>query len=296
MICSLVWLIAPGFSLAQDNTGFTPFRQADLTRMTANVQRPNGFGWYNGTIYTACTGDGTIYEIDDTTGQTRTYIYGVRNAHTLHVEESTRTGLVLWVPDFGENTLARVTRGGVRAVARNLPGPWGIAPIDDERFLITMLLGNSLEIISQQGERTRLLTDLASPTGLIVTEDRIYVGNTGSTRRAIEWYPRDMVLDGAFRRETPTAQTLVSGIQNVTGLQLAPDGKLYFAYSLGTRGVVGRVDPIACEEAGGCSASEIEVVLYTELSAPLAGLTITPDSRLFVHEMFSPDLYWLALE
>jgi hypothetical protein len=264
--------------------------------MTANVQRPNGFGWYNGTIYTACTGDGTIYEIDDTTGQTRTYIYGVRNAHTLHVEESPRTGLVLWVPDFGENTLSRVTRAGVRPVARNLEGPWGIAAIEEERFLVTLLLGNALEVISQQGERTRLLSDLAAPTGLIVTEDRVYLGNTGSTRRAIEWYPRETLMSGGFERASLTSQVLLGGVQNVTGLQLAPDGRLYFAYSLGTRGVVGRIDPIACEETGGCTASDVEVVLYTELAAPLAGLTVTPDSRLFIHEMFSPDLYWLALE
>jgi hypothetical protein len=87
----------------------------------------------------------------------------------------------------------------------------------------------------------------------------------------------------------------VSGLQNTTGLQLASDGYLYFAYSLGTRGIVGRVDPLVCMENGGCTNEQVEIVVYTELQAPLAGLTITPDMRLFVHTMFSPDLYWARI-
>jgi hypothetical protein len=77
---------------------------------------------------------------------------------------------------------------------------------------------------------------------------------------------------------------------------LGSDGKLYFAYSLGTRGVVGRVDPEVCRLNGGCTNDQVEVVLYTELAAPLAGLTLSPDMKLYVHTMFSPDIYWVQIE
>ncbi len=66
---------------------------------------------------------------------------------------------------------------------------------------------------------------------------------------------------------------LVSGLQNTTGLQLGTDGMLYFAYALGNRGMVGRVDPQVCLANGGCSNDQVEIVLYSDLSAPLAGLT-----------------------
>jgi hypothetical protein len=84
-------------------------------------------------------------------------------------------------------------------------------------------------------------------------------------------------------------------VQNVTGLALGNDGLLYFAYSLGTRGVVGRVDANACAEAGGCENADVEIVVFTELAAPLAGLTISPDNRLYVHTMFQPEIYWVQL-
>src|SRR5690606_9569737 len=88
---------------------------------------------------------------------------------------------------------------------------------------------------------------------------------------------------------------LVTGLQNVTGITLGSDGWLYFAYALGTRGVVGRIDPNACVGNGGCTNDQIEVVVFTELSVPLAGLTLSPDMKLYVHSMFSPDLYWVQL-
>ncbi len=285
-----------GSSTAQDDLPLTAYRQADLTRLTANVQRPNGIAWYDGNLYTACTGDSTIYEIDDTTGQTRTYIFGVRNAHMLHVEESPATGLTLWVPDFGDNSLSQVTRSGVRRIESNMSGAWGIAAVDESRFLITNLLDSTLNLVDRTGEREMLLDDLASPTGLLINDALVYLANTGSTRRAIEWYPLETLLDGSFVRADSSAQVLLSGIQNVTGLQMAPDNKLYFAFSQGTRGVVGRIDPKTCQENGGCTAEEIEIVLFTDLQAPLSGLTITPDGRMFVHEMFSPDLYWVQLD
>ncbi|MBK8026003.1 MAG: hypothetical protein IPK19_32610 [Chloroflexi bacterium] len=272
-----------------------PLTQADLVRLTANVQRPNGLGWFESKLYTACTGDGTVYEIDDTTGATRTYIYGIRNAHTLHVEEDANGGIVLWVPDYGANTLAQVTRNGVRTIISGLRGPWGIVALDESRFLLTNLLGNTLNVVDRAGTNTVAVPDLAAPTGLFVDEDIVYVANTGSTRRAIEWYPLEDVVSGEFERTDAVSQVLVSGLQNTTGVQLGSDGFLYFAYALGTRGVVGRVDPEACREAGGCTNEQVEIVLYTDLAAPLAGLVVTPDLRLFVHEMFSPDMYWLSL-
>jgi hypothetical protein len=51
-----------------------------------------------------------------------------------------------------------------------------------------------------------------------------------------------------------------------------------------------------CIEEGGCTNDQVEIVVFTELAAPLAGLTISPDMRLFVHTMFSPDIYWVQLD
>lgn len=271
-----------------------PFTQSDLIRLTANVQRPNGIGWFGDKLFTACTGDGTVYEIDDTTGQTRTYIYGIRNAHSLLVEEAV-SGTTLWVPDYDANSLTQVTRNGVRTIAEGLRGPWGIAALDESRFLVTNLLGNTLDVVSRNGDSAVLIDDLAAPAGILIADDTIYIANTGSTRRAIEWYPLNALLDGTFERSDAIAQMLVSGLQNTTGIQMGTDGYLYFAYALGTRGVVGRVDPRMCQSSGGCTNEQVEIVLYTDLAAPLAGLVVTPDLRLYVHEMFSPDIYWVSL-
>lgn len=269
-------------------TVFEPLTQADLNVLTGNVQRPNGIAWFNDKLYTACTGDSTLYEINDTTGATVTYIWGVRNAHTLHVEADENDVLNLWVPDYQSNSLQHITRGNNETVARGFAGPWGIVDVDQEYFLISNLLGGTVERVTRDGERETVITDLSSPTGIARDGDFIYVANNGSSRRAIEWYPLEDTADA-------TAQPLVSGLQSTTGLQLAADGNLYFAYSLGTRGVVGRVNPAECRENGGCTNAEVEIVLYTELAAPLAGLTVTPDMRLFVHTMFSPDIYWVGL-
>jgi hypothetical protein len=88
---------------------------------------------------------------------------------------------------------------------------------------------------------------------------------------------------------------LVSGLQNPTNLVIGPDRWLYIAYSLGTRGIVGRVNPDICREKGGCTNLDVEIVLWSELAAPLAGLVITPDMRLFVHTMFGAEIYWVQL-
>lgn len=266
-----------------------PLTQTDLTVLTANVQRPNGLAWLDGRIYAACTGDDTIYEIDADTGQTSTYIWGVYNAHMMHVEYDAFNGVQLWAADYEQNTLTRVGRGESRAAARDLEGPWGIVALDMERFLISNLRSNTLDIVTRTGERETIVEGLASPTGIALHSDAIYIANNGSTRRSIEWIGRTDALAG--RGEL---QPLVSGAQNVTGIQIAADGYLYFAYSLGTRGVVGRVDPLACRD-GGCTVDQIEVVIYSELAAPIAGMIVSPDMRVYLHTMFSPEIYWAQL-
>jgi hypothetical protein len=269
---------------------FSPLTQADLSVVTGNVQRPNGLTWLNGRLYVSCTGDWTIYQLDDTTGQTQTTTSGIRNAHTLYAENRDSGEVVLWVPDFQTNSLVQVTRSGLNIIATNLEGPWGIMYFDEESFLVTSLQSNSVNRVTRTGELEPIITDLASPTGIAIDGASIYVANNGSTRRAIEWY-----TVGERTGDTPGEHAVVTGVQNVTGLAIGPDRYLYFAYSLGTRGVIGRVNPQTCRENGGCTGAEVEIVVLTELSAPLAGLTITPEMRIYIHSMFSPDIYWAHL-
>jgi len=271
-----------------------PWTQADLSILTGNVQRPNGIVWFNNHLYVACNGDSTLYELDDRSGATRTYIWGVRNAHTLHAERTDSGELNLWVPDFQANRLLRVDRNGVQTVSTELAGPWGIEYLNETDFLVTNLQANSVVVANRGGEIREIVTGLRSPTGIVADDEYIYIANTGSARRAIEWISKSDALDS----ETSTADTrpLVSGLQNTTGMVLAQDGYLYFAFALGTRGVVGRVDPAECRSNSGCTNDQVEIVLYSELAAPLAGLEISPDMRLFVHTIFSPDIYWLQLD
>src|SRR5690606_11024938 len=114
-------------------------------------QRPNGITWHNGNLYTSCTGDMSVYKINDTTGATLTYIWGIRNAHNLYAEDAEDGELVLWIPDFQSNALTRVTRQGVETISGEFAGPWGISYLDDESFLITNLLGNTLERVTRDG-------------------------------------------------------------------------------------------------------------------------------------------------
>jgi sugar lactone lactonase YvrE len=269
-------------------SAFEPFTQDDFSVLTGNVQRPNGIAFFNNNLYIACTGDQTVYETNSETGRTQTYLFGLNNSHSLFVEEG--NGLpVIWAVDYTDNSLKRIVRGvGVQRVASNLNGPWGLVAETETTFLVSNLLGRTLERISRDGEQEVVLEDLPGPTGLALDDQHLYVANNGSTRRAIEWYDRDAL-------STESAQVLVSGLQNTTGLQLAADGYLYFAYAVGTRGVVGRVNPAECRENGGCTNEQVDIVAYTELEAPLAGLTVTPDLRLFVHTMFSPSIFWVQL-
>lgn len=270
---------------------FEPLAQSDLSVLTGNVQKPNGLTWFNGKIYTACTGDGTVYEIDAATGQTAAYIYGIRNAQTLYVESDANNNLTLWVPDYQTNTFNKVTRRAVETVTRDLNGPWGLAYVDDQRFLLTNLLSNSINILNRDGANAVVMEGLSAPMGLVHDGETLYVANYGTTRRSVEWYDYEAVLNGEADA-SEAGHVLVSGLQNTTGLQLGADGKLYFAYSLGNRGIVGRVDPKVCQENGGCTNDQVEIVLFSDLDAPLAGLTLTPDMRMYVHTMFKPDLYW----
>lgn len=273
-----------------------PFTQADLTVITGNTQRPNGITWYNNKLYTVCSGDWTIYEIDATTGETEQYIYGVRNAHTLLATDSTNE-LQLWIPDFQTNTLVRIQQGTAENIATGLNGPWGIAQLNEDTLIITNLKSNNAVAITN-GNTQEIISGLRSPTGIAADSQYLYIANTGSARRAIEWFDLTQIPAGEGEiplRANQDGKPLVAGLQNTTGITLGPDRLLYFAYALGTRGIIGRVNPEVCIQNGGCSNDQIETVVYTELPVPLAGLTISPDMRLFVHSMFSPDLYWLQL-
>ncbi len=268
---------------------FESFTQDNLSVITGNVQRPNGMIWYNNNLYVVCNGDWTMYEIDSETGATRTYISGVRNGHAMYTEQAENDDLIVWVPDFDQGSLLRVNP--VRApdvIVTGLKAPWGISPLDEEHFLITTLGDNNIIKVSRAGEVEELLVGLRSPTGIAVEDGIVYVANNGSARRALEWFSLD--------EEAPAPKPLVSGLQSVTGITLGADGYLYFTYALGARGVVGRVDAETCREKGGCANNDVEIVVYTELAAPLAGLTISSDNRLFIHTMFRPEIYWVKLQ
>ncbi len=267
-----------------------PFLQTDLQIITGNVQRPNGIFWHDGFLYTGCAGDFTIYRLDDTTGTTITYISGVQNTHSMYVED----GPVLWAADFQRSTLSRIDTSQSPArvdIAEGLASPWGLAAADDDSFYLTQLRADDVINITREGDIRTIATGFRNPTGIIVDDDFVYVANNGSARRAIEWFevPDDAILTA------DDMQPLVSGLQNTTNLVMGPDGLLYFAYSLGTRGIVGRVDAEHCRDQGGCTNVDVEIVLWSELAAPLAGLSISPDMRLFVHTMFGSEIYWLQL-
>jgi hypothetical protein len=273
-----------------------PLDQSDLTVLTGNVQRPNGITWLDGVLYVACSGDWTIYEIQADSGRTISYTGGLRDAHALYAEPGTNDLAVIWAPDFRLNSFVRATRGQTTTIAEGeiFDGPWGMTYLTENEFLVTNLLGDTLVAVSRDGETRVVLEELASPAGILMYQDYMLVANNGSTRRAVEWYPSAAARADASSDEREGA-TLVSGLSSATGLAMDDQGMLYIAYSLGTRGVVGRVNPLECIANGGCAVDDVEVVLYSELAAPLAGLTISPDRRMFVHTMFAPDIYWVQL-
>lgn len=271
----------------------TPYNQEDLSVLVGNVQRPNGILWLNNNLYTACNGDYTLYQIDAITGRTVTLVFGVQNAYTLYGEE-TPQGYNLWIPDFQTNQIVLVDqrRTAPRVIVRQgLESPWGIALFDENAFLVTNVRGNNIVHVTRTGEVQPVMQDLRSPTGIVVEGDKVYVANNGSARRAIEWFERSTLQPNS--ETAPSAKPLVSGLQNVHNLVLGGDGYLYFTYALGTRGVVGRVQPEECLE--GCTNEAVEIVVYTDIEAPLAGLTFSPDMRLYVHSIFKPEIYWVDL-
>lgn len=270
------------------------FTQEDLSVLVGNVQRPNGIVWFDDNLYTACNGDWTLYRIDSVTGATITYVFGVQNAHQIHAEQ-TDLGFDLWIPDADTNQLVIVDqRRSAPAVIANegLDTPWGIVPFAEDSVLVSNLRANNVVMVNRAGEVRELITGLRAPAGLAREDDFVYVANVASARRGIEWFD----INDLPEADSTDAilQPLVTGLQNVSGVVMADDGYLYFTYALGTRGVVGRVNPAVCRD-GGCSNDDVEIVVFTELQAPLAGLTISSDMRLFVHTIFRPEIYWLQL-
>lgn len=265
------------------------YTQDDLQVLVGNVQRPNGMLWYEGNLYTACNGDFTLYEVNAVTGQTRTLVYGIQNAHTLWVEPS-GSSFDLWIPDFDTNRLMRVNqaRQTPRPVVSNLNGPWGIAKLDDDHFLVSSIRSNDILRIRRTGEAEVFLDGFRAPAGIAIHEGFLYVVNNGSARRAVE-----RVQLSADGQPLSDPQPFVSGLQSASSIAIGSDGYIYFTYSLGARGIVGRVAPSDC--ADGCSNEQVETVVFTDLQAPLAGLTFSPDMRLFVHTIFRPEIYWLDL-
>ena len=266
-----------------------PFTQDDLELLVGNVQRPNGIVWYDGELYTACSGDWTLYRINDTTGSTITFVFGIKNGNSLLLEPS-ENGFDLWVPDSDSDTLwkADQNRSAPISINNQLITPWGIIRANEDSFLITNSKGNSIIQVFESGESTSILTGLRSPTGIAKDDSYIYFANGGSARRGIEWFK--ILEDGSYSEP----ETLVSGLQNTTNVILGNDGLLYFGYALGTRGIVGRIDPNQCRD-GGCTNEDVEIVIFSDIPAPIAGLTLSDDMRLFLHSRFRPEIYWVQL-
>ena len=266
----------------------SPFLQSDLELIVGNVQRPNGIVWFEDTIYTVCNGDWTIYKIDDRTGDTITYVFGVRNGNSI-IAEATDEGFDLWVPDPDSGALWKVDerRAAPESIHSDLAAPWGIARLDEDRFLITDTRSNSIMLVPINGAPTTAHSELRAPTGIVRDGNKVYFANGGSARRGIEFF--EYADDGSFSEVQP----LVSGLQNTTNIILGADGYLYFSYALGTRGVVGRIYPPNCLETG-CSNQDVEMVVFSDIPAPLA-ITLSDDLRLFLHSRFKPEIYWVKL-
>ena len=261
-----------------------PFLQSDLTLLMGNVQRPNGLVYFDGSLFTVCSGDWTIYKVDAETGDSISFVFGVRDGNSL-IAESTEAGFDLFVPDPDSGALWQLDqrRQAPVKVAEGLAAPWGITRLDDDVLLVSDTRANAVFAINGGGEQTNLVEGLRAPTGIVRHEDRVYIANGGSARRGIE----------VFDLESGELKPLVSGVQNTSNIVLAADDLLYFAYALGTRGVVGRVDPLLCLDDG-CSSDDIEPVVFSDVPAPLA-ITLSDDLRLFLHSRFRPEFYWVQL-
>ena len=265
-----------------------PFLQDDLELLVGNVQRPNAIVWLDDHLYTVCNGDWTIYQIDDRTGDTITFVFGVRNGNSM-LAESSEDGLEIWIPDPDSQTLWMVDQGRQAPVriSDDLGTPWGIARVTDDGFLVTNTQDDTIVRVTESGEVNTILTELRSPTGITADTNRVYFANGGSARRGIEWI--EDLDDGSYSEP----KSLVSGLQNTTNILMGSDGKLYFAYALGTRGVIGRINPNDCLDEG-CDNADVEMVVFSDIPAPIS-MTLSPDMRLFLHSRFRPEIYWLQL-
>lgn len=273
---------------SQSNVLENPFRQSDLELVIGNVQRPNGLVWFDDTLYTVCNGDWTIYQIDDRSGETVTFVFGVRNGNSL-IAESTEAGFDLFVPDPDTGTLWKIdqSRAAPVGISSELPAPWGIARLNDDTFLVTDTGANAIIAVSASGEQETIHSELRAPTGIVRADDTVYFANGGSARRGIEYF--QLADDGSHTEVKP----LVSGLQTTTNVVMGADGHLYFSYALGTRGVVGRIEPARCQESG-CSNQDVEMVVFSDIPAPLA-IAVSDDLRLFLHSRYRPEIYWVQL-
>lgn len=266
----------------------SPYLQDDLELLVGNVQRPNGLLWFQDSLFTVCNGDWTIYKIDDRTGDTITFVFGVRNGNSL-IAQRTGNGFDIWVPDPDNATVWKVdqSRGAPARYISSIEAPWGILRLNDGRFLITDTESNSVIEVAASGVVRPVHEGLRSPTGIAGDGERVFIANGGSARRGIEYF--ELAEGGEYSEIKP----LVSGLQNTTNIVMGSDGYLYFSYALGTRGVVGRVEPSLCLEAG-CSNNDVEMVVFSDNPAPLA-ITMSDDLRLFLHSRFRPEIYWVQL-
>ncbi|MEO1291096.1 MAG: hypothetical protein AAFV93_25460, partial [Chloroflexota bacterium] len=161
------------------------YTQEDLSVLVGNVQRPNGIVYFDDFLFTACNGDWTLYRIDSVTGQTITYVFGIRNAHQM-VAQETDAGFNIWIPDFDTDQLMRVdhTASAPRMVSNeNLDGPWGIGEIAPEQFLISNLRADNLVVADTSGNTQVAMEGLRAPAGIIIHGDYVYVANNSSARR-----------------------------------------------------------------------------------------------------------------
>ncbi len=265
-----------------------PYLQSDLNLLVGNVQRPNAMFWFDEHLYTVCNGDWTIYKIDDVNGDTITFVFGVKNGNSMLIEGDA-DAFRIWVPDPESESLVRVDqdRQAPITVSDQFGAPWGITRFDQASLLITDTNLNAILQVDESGQTETITSELRSPTGIASDENRVYFANGGSARRGIEWL--QALDDGGFSQPKP----LVSGLQNVTNIELGQDDLLYFAYALGTRGVVGRIDPLSCLEQG-CDNADVEMVVFSDIPAPIA-LALSSDLRLFLHSRYRPEIYWAQL-
>ena len=261
-----------------------PLLQSDLTLLVGNVQRPNGLVYYDGSLFTVCSGDWTVYKVDAESGESISFVFGVRNGSNL-IAENSESGFDLFVPDSDSGTLWQLDERRLSpvALAAGLDAPWGVARLDEEHLLMSDTIANTVFAVNADGETTPLVEGLRAPTGIVLDGDRLYIANGGSARRGIEVY--DL--------QTETLSPLVSGLQTTSNIALGSDGYLYFAYALGTRGVVGRVQPARCLAAG-CGNEDVEPVVFSDVAAPLA-MTLSEDMRLYLHSRYKPEIYWAQL-